>query len=201
MSVTIFDFCTRAAISLGGQSISSFDDDSREAEVFSNIWQPELRTCLALGNWNFASRDFDCSRYPDAPEDKNYDYQFTLPADYLRNRFAMDANGSRLGPGIWTVQGNRVLSKTETLRLKYVRRYDEADLYLLPDWFGDLFTAKLAYRAAEPLTGKTSIRESARVEFEQCLIRARRADSQDQGPGQAAIAKSSWWESRRGGSV
>lgn len=196
MSTTLLDFVTRASLSLGGEPITSLEDGTREAQVFAAVWQAELETCLTLGNWQFASRDFNLSRISTAPDDPNYQYQFTLPADFLAVRYAMDERGNQISD--WTIQGGVLLSNRDAVRLKYVRRFTEAELFRLPAWFGDLWVAKLSHRAAEALTGKSTIREQARAEFETCLIRARTKDAREGGTPRAAIAPSNWARARMG---
>lgn len=196
MSTTLLDFISRTSLTLGGEPISSLEDGTREAQVFASIWQPELETCLTLGNWQFASRDFNLSRLTTAPADPNYQFQFQIPADFLTIRFCMNVSGGHIAD--WTVQGDRLLSNSDAVRLKYIRRIPESELAKMPAWFSDLWVSKMAYRAAEPLTGKSTLIERCRVEFETCLVRARTRDARENGGARTFIAPSRWVRARHG---
>jgi hypothetical protein len=177
MATTLYDILTRASIRLGGDPIQSFaDTDSRETQIWSALWQPALDELLIWGKWSFASKTFDLNRLIDAPADPAFQYQFSLPSDYLDLRYLMDAGGARILHG-WQVEGDRLLACHDRIILKYLRRYEENQIGDLPVWFQDLLVTRLIYDGSVAVTAVNSDAERAYRDLSNALQRAKLRDA------------------------
>lgn len=189
---SIYDIVTQASILLGSVPIQSFSEDTREVEVFSNLWSQCLDALLSEGSWSFATKDFNLNQNTLAPVDPNYQYSFQLPADYLHARFAQDESGSRIH---YVIQGGNLYANNPTVILKYIRQYQEVDLPLLPAWFVNLFIIDLAAKAAEPLVGIADVRDRMVQQYNVELKNARVRNAKDE-PTANVLAPSRITQSR-----
>jgi hypothetical protein len=187
MAVTsIFDIVSAASIRLGSVAVQSFDEATRESEIFSVLWPQCLDELLSLGIWNFATKDFVLSQIVGSPADRNWNYQYQLPADFMTARYAMDDAGARIP---YVIQGQTLYANLSGVTLKYIRRYAETDIPSLPAWFVELFISALASQAAEPLIGISDVRETSINRYAAALKNARIRNSKDE-PSTQALAPS-----------
>jgi hypothetical protein len=158
----LIDFISRANILLGGDPISGLTDDSVETATYSALWPMVLSMLLSAHEWRFATTTVPLSQLTDPPGDPRFQYAFQLPANIHTVREIRAAGLRKLSTHEYIVEGTRVFSHLDRLYLKYVRDLTQTDLNNVPGWFGDAFTANLAYSAQEKiLPGSTKAGELA----------------------------------------
>lgn len=187
MATTEFDIISRATTRLGALKVSSYDDDTREAEVAEQLYEINVTNELASGYWNFAKKTFELSRDTASPTDPNYTYQFQLPSDLVQVEFAMDETGTTVD---YVIEGDKLLSDATRVFLKYDRRPDESTW---PVYFQETIAARLAWQFAEPLSPEAGVRDRCKADYEWQVKQARRIDAQATPPVQIISAGSADW--------
>jgi hypothetical protein len=80
---TEVDICKLALQKIGAATISSIDEDSTNARACKRLYQTILEGLLTEYTWPFAKKRAVLARKTSTPE-WGFDYEFTMPADYLR---------------------------------------------------------------------------------------------------------------------
>ncbi|MBD1210594.1 MAG: hypothetical protein H9535_19355 [Ignavibacteria bacterium] len=193
MALTKFDIITRATTKLGAEKVNSFDDETVEAQVAQQLYEPTVQAEMSSGYWNCCRKTFELSRDVTAPTDANWQYQFQLPADYLQVEKAISETGQAV---TYQIEGRKVLSNSQRLFLQYLVRIDENDW---PIYLQDVIVSRLTWQFSEPLNGEGSTIARALAEYERSRRDARRIDSQ-QTPPQTIINNGTavWVTSREG---
>jgi hypothetical protein len=169
---------------IGTYRIEDFDlEDSAEAEVIRDVWDDTLRSCLARHEWRFAMRQAELQQgnVPTA----RYDYQYRLPADYVRLSVVSDRDTMEPITD-WDIvymlnePVPSVITAAETCYVEYVALLEDPATWA--PHFVDYFVAVLASKIAAPL--KSTIERQRLVEFAErsALPQARSIDSTLQPP-------------------
>lgn len=191
---TKFDIITQASISLDGNAVSSFRDDTREVEVFQPIYDRVKRSELSSYLWNFNTFTEKLAREAVTPTDGRWRYQYLPPTNLLRIVNVQDANGF---PAPYQFETGRIFSNHEELFAKYQRNIDESDL---PVFFIDVLVARLAFEAAQPLTGEARVVDRTFQKYNVMLRRARNVDTKENPAPTVIDRQSTWLSAHFGGS-
>jgi len=76
------DICSRALILIGAEPITSFEDDTTEGLVSSNMYEDIARSNLTSTRWRFSTNQAVLNRLSDAPTGR-FDAAYQLPSGYL----------------------------------------------------------------------------------------------------------------------
>ena len=79
---TDIEVCSRALILIGAEPITSFDDQTNEALVASNIYEDIARSSLTNTRWRFATNQVVLNRLSEAPTGR-FDSAYQLPSGIL----------------------------------------------------------------------------------------------------------------------
>ena len=80
MAVTKVDICSTALIMIGANTITSFSDDSTEANVCNTVYEDILKSSLTRHRWRFATEQKQLSLLTAEPTGR-YAYAYQLPTD------------------------------------------------------------------------------------------------------------------------
>lgn len=119
------DICSRALILIGADPITSFDDDTTEALVASNMYEDVARSQLCLMRWRFATDQAVLAALSDEPTGR-FDTAHQLPTGLLMLNAVTVADQ----PIKYTVYGDKVysdVSDTEEVIADYIFRVGEED--------------------------------------------------------------------------
>lgn len=119
------DICSRALILIGADPITSFDDDTTEALVASNMYEDVARSQLCLMRWRFATDQAVLARLSDEPTGR-FDNAHQLPTGLLMLNAVTVADN----PIKYTVYGDKVfsdVSDNDTVIADYIFRAGEED--------------------------------------------------------------------------
>lgn len=170
------EICTFATVALlKRKPVVSIDDTTEEAKACASVYAMLRDELLESFAWTFATGRVQLQALADAP-DYQYDYQYELPSDCL---MPLEARVSYGSDGLkWVVEGNRILTNSDEVYLKYVRRITE------PGNFSPLFANALSYRIASalalPLTGEDKLTQAY---WQQSEVLARRGEARDAQKG------------------
>ncbi len=76
------DICSRALILIGAEPITSFEDDTTEGLVSSNMYEDIARSNLTSTRWRFSTNQAVLNRLSEAPTGR-FNAAYQLPSGYL----------------------------------------------------------------------------------------------------------------------
>lgn len=178
MALSDVALCARALIMIGAAPISSFEEDSSEAEIARMLY-PTLRDgMLASYPWRFAAKGMWLSKLANEGADPAADgmMQFALPRDFVR-LLSLEGNGGKITR--FELRGRVVLCASDSAYLGYVARLEEGSF---PPWFDLALITRLAAEFCLPLTESSTRAEYLFKRSEDQFKQARLADAQQSTP-------------------
>lgn len=191
------EICNLAIQNLGGNFITSLSEGS-EAAIECNLrFDTARRSLLNMHLWNFATRRAVLNRDTSTPA-FNYNYQFTLPSDFLYIVMTGEEELAQNGYGAFvynptvvnsnnyntvdkyriesTSNGLKLLSNSTKVNIIYIA--DVTDTNLFSGIFTDLMARYLSMLIANKLTGSSSERDKQYAMFQKELEEYQSIDSQ-----------------------
>ncbi len=150
MSLTDVEICSVALVKIGASEISSFDDETFEADVARRLYEVTLRGLVASHPWHFSMAEAELDPVAE-PAVGGFSYVFALPVDLLR--IVSAGAGSRARGLDYRLSGNRLHAASSRVVLRYQRRPETA---AFPPFFVQALIARLAAEFCLPLTEGTS---------------------------------------------
>jgi len=176
MSLTDVEICSIALVKIGADAISSFDDESVEADIGRRLYEVTVRALITAHPWHFSIAETELQRLNEPPL-AGYSYVFALPDDVLR---VVSAGAIGRGRGLdYRVASDRLYTKSQKVVLSYQRR---PSTEAFPAFFAQALIAKLAAELCLPLTEGTSRAEALQRLAASELKIARLIDSQQDTP-------------------
>ncbi len=172
MNLTAIDICSQALVKLGANPISSFEEETTEARVATQLYSVVAESLLTSYPWRFALTQNKLNRLVKVPE-SDFRYAYALPNDCIR---ILSAGTAGRGQGLdYRICGRELHTNTDTVLLSYVYRPSESDF---PPFFVQALIARLAAEFCLPLTESTSRTDYLRKLSGEELQNARLIDSQ-----------------------
>lgn len=172
MSDTAITLCSKALIKIGAKSITSFAEDTAEAEVANQLYEPCLQNLLASYPWRFALTQKTLARLSQNPV-SDYQYAYQLPNDCVR---VLSAGQNIKSSGLnYKIVGQSLFTNAENVVLNYICRPQENSF---PAFFKEALIGKLAAEFCLPLTESTTRTEYVKKMAESNIATARLVDSQ-----------------------
>ena len=172
MSDTAITLCSKALIKIGAKSITSFEEDTAEAEVANQLYESTLQNLLASYPWRFALVQKTLARLTDKPI-SDYQYAYQLPNDCVR---VLSAGQNVKSSGLnYKIVGQKLYTNAENVVLNYIRRPEEN---AFPAFFVEALIGKLATEFCLPLTESTTRTDYVKKMSETSIATARLVDSQ-----------------------
>lgn len=169
---TDISISSNALLSLGAQTISSFDDGTDRATLAANLYESTRDMVLRSHPWNCAVKRVVLAPDTAAP---SFDYPaaFALPADCLRV-LSVGEEGEDVD---YKVESGKILSSGTSLALRYIwKNTNEAT------WDAMLVEAmelQMAAKMAYAITGSAAKEELATKKLEIHMKRCRAVDGQE----------------------
>jgi len=188
---TAISLCSRALILIGAGEISSFDDETTEAKVASELYGQVYRDLLTQYDWTFSLRNKQLAKRSDfAIVGNDWAHAFGLPDDFLkaRNLQSRDPYELRLGLAV-------LLANIETPVLEYTGLVSELEL---PPYFVRALVYALAGEFALPVTEDDQKAFGFMEEAQRRFQRAQVLDAQS-SPQNRFAPLSDFLDVRRGG--
>lgn len=169
------DICSRALILIGAEPITSFDDDTTEGLVSSNMYEDIARSNLTSTRWRFATNQAVLNRLSDAPTGR-FDAAYQLPSGYLFVH-AVTVRDFQIE---YDIYGSKVFcdaSAQDELILDYTYRAEEQDW---PSYFSICVEYAMATVFATAIARDQSLAQLMDQQYNIALAKARSIDSQQQ---------------------
>lgn len=173
---TAVQVCSNALLSLGAQTINSFEDLSDRQRAAANLYPVVRDSVLRSHPWNCAIKRVVLSPDSAAPA-FGYSYAFSLPGDCLR---PLSVGEDPCREFDFAVEGGKLLCDESVVYLRYVYRNEEP-----ATWDALLtraMTSAMAAILAVPVTGDLSKKTEAERELLAVMRTARAVDGQDEPP-------------------
>lgn len=172
MTNTKIDLCSQALVKLGAKSIASMDENTTEAMVAQQLYEPTLRHLLSSYPWRFALRQECLGRLDETPL-TDYPYAFQIPNDCLR---ILSAGQNTKSSGlIYRLVGQKLYAKVPEVVLTYLSRPEENTF---PPFFNQALTDTLAAQFCLPLTESSTRTDYMSKCATESVSKARLIDSQ-----------------------
>lgn len=156
------DICNLALTRLGANTITALSDNTKNARACDTLYDSVAKDTMLKGSWTACVRRAELTKTEVTPAFE-FSSQFILPTNpaYLQ---ALEINSEDLGTIEHAVEGNYLLTNTDSVKLKYIA-------YLTsPNDYGEnlrrAIVANLAAAIAYPVTGQMTVKR----EFERAAI-------------------------------
>ena len=150
MTLTDVEICSVALVKIGANDITSFEDETFEADVARRLYEVTLRGLIASHPWHFSMAVAELEPVEE-PAVAGFSFVFALPADLLR---IVSAGASSRARGLdYRLTGGRLHAGSSRVILHYQRRPETA---VFPPFFVQALVARLAAEFCLPLTEGTS---------------------------------------------
>ncbi len=176
MPLTDVELCSAALAKLGAAAISSFEDETAEADVAKRLYEPIVQGLVTSHPWHFTLTQEELQALEDAPQG-GFSRAFALPQEALRTISA--GTDSRASGLIYHVAGSRLFADAPRVVLSYQHRPPTAGF---PPFFVQALIARLAAEFCLPLTEGTSRSEVLQRLAAAELRVAKLSDSQQATP-------------------
>lgn len=167
------EIANRALQRLGAKTITSLDDNSRNAKAVQTAYDSIRLSELRKHTWNFAIRRFQLAADTTAPL-FNRTNRFALPSDFVRLLPTdPDVNLNDLD---WQIEGKYIVTDDDApLEVRCV--CDVTDPNQMDALFRESFAAKLAEELCEEITQSNSKKADCAAAYLQLIADARRANA------------------------
>lgn len=176
MPLSDVELCSAALVKIGAAAITSFEDETAEADVAKRLYELTLRGLITCHPWHFTMAQDELAGLDEEPQ-AGFSGAFALPEDALRTISA--GADSRATGLIYHVAGTRLFADADRIFLSYQRRPSASEF---PPFFVQAFLARLAAEFCIPLTEGTSRSEVLHKIAAAELKVAKLADSQQATP-------------------
>lgn len=164
--------CNLAISWVAGKRITSLaDDQSTEAILCRENYDPSRRAVLEEREWTFANKRAILNPLADAPV-FGYQFQHKLPADCLNLRHVQDPRGNDV-PHV--VEEDMILSDDQELHIRYTFDLDNTNKF--SELFTEALAAHIASKIALPLSKNRTLMADMIMLYDDHLQRAISTDS------------------------
>lgn len=179
MSISKIRICNVALSHIGAEPISSFENDSKEAQQCNLLFKPVLHWLLSIHRWGFAIRTEELNRAADV--NSKYTYQYGLPSGLLYPiEIENIGTHSKNSKPIYEIIDNKLHTDLSGVKLRYISSFD--DISGLPPYFSELLSMYLASRLALIITDSFAMSNQLLSIAEKRLGEAITLDMRQHGP-------------------
>ena len=174
-SNSALDIASRALVLIGAEPITSFESNSTEALVASNMYEDVVRSSLCIARWRFATEQATLNQLTETPTGR-FAIAHQLPSDLLMLH-TVTVNDNILG---YTVYADKIFSDASTsdvLVADYTFRASETDF---PSYFSLAVQYSLAGVFATAIARDDSLAQLMDGKADRLMAKARNLDSQQQ---------------------
>lgn len=183
------DIANYALNSLGASNISSFSENSKPARIINQRFDSVRDSVFRSHPWNCLIRRAELAKEVEKPA-FGYKNQFALPTNPYCLRVLEFTNGSmsypqdsifnNSGGPVFVIEGRKLLSDEDTVKIKYVARVtdpQEYDANLI-----DLLASAVAFEISYAITGSNTVKQLMAAEYTDKLKQATFVDGTEGAP-------------------
>ena len=165
---SVVDICNGALNQLGATTILSLTEDSKNARLCNSRYTQVRDALFRTHPWNCLQKRIQIAADSTAPA-WGFTYAYTLPADCLRLLKILDYDSN------YKVEGRKVLSNTETMKILYVARVTDPNEY--DELLRETLSASLSADIAFAVTSNNTTSQNMYQLYQEKLKDARFVDS------------------------
>lgn len=184
---------------VGERKIASLSENREPRRVLDSIWDDDaLKTCLAAGQWNFATNSIELSYSPSVTPAFGFTYAFDKPENWVRTT-AVCSDESQRSPLLhYKDEGVYWYADLDTIYVSYVDNGTSygGDYAKWPANFTRYVETWLAARICMSLTQNQSKRDNLERDAEVWLVKAKSTDAMEDPT--KFLPEGSWSRARRG---
>ena len=183
------EICNSALNMLGANNITDITEDSKNARLLNQRYDPIRDAVFRLHAWNCLIKRVELAQDSDTPTHE-FTKQYTLPADCLRVLKIgghHDGSSSDLDDGqVFKIEGRKLLTDEATVYLIYIAKITDVNEYdtLLQEAIATRLAAELAYA----VTSNATLAATLADQYEKKIKEARFVDATE---GTAEVIDSS----------
>lgn len=182
---------------LGEGKLASLSENREPRRVLDSAWDNDaIQTCLAAGQWNFATNSIELSYSPSVTPAFGYRRAFDKPASFVRT-VALCSDAYFKSPLLgYEDEGAYWYSDLDTMYVRYVDSGTSfgLDYSKWPANFTRYVESFLAARVCMPLTQSKSKRDGLERDAEVWLTKAKSTDAMDEAT--KFLPQGSWVSAR-----
>ena len=183
---SVVDICNEAMDLLGAATITSLDENSKEARLCNRRYETVRDSVLRAHPWNIAITRKQLAKDSAAPA-FGFASQFTLPTDPYCLR-VMSLHTSNVDENVapydtqtmFKIEGRKVLTNEDTCRIVYIGRITDTEQY--DSLLSSTVATKLAAETAYAITGSMNVSQQMMALYEARLREARSMDAMEGMP-------------------
>mgnify|MGYP000489315712 FL=1 len=165
---SIVGICNGALNQLGATTILSLSEDSKNARLCNSRYTQVRDALFRTHPWNCLQKRLQIAADATAPA-WGFKFAYTLPADCLRLLKILDYDSN------YKVEGRKVLSNTETMKILYVARVTDPNEY--DELLRETLSASLSADIAFAVTSNNTTSQNMYQLYQEKLRDARFVDS------------------------
>lgn len=181
------EICNAALIRLGGEPISSINEESRAADLCKWKWDSCRRRLAAARPWNFEIKRVKLAQAAAMPE-YGYAYAYDLPTDFVGIVSVHPKDAKYL------LEGPQLLADEEEIYIRYKSDVSKAGLF--SQEYAQVLDALIAFEISYALTGSKTMQQTMFELYKLELANASRINASAGSPD--TIADDPWLQGRGG---
>jgi hypothetical protein len=169
---SVVDICNSALNMLGGNTIISLTENSKNARLCNQRYEPVRDAVFREHPWNCLLKRVELAKDTVAPVFE-YSNAYTLPADCLR---VLQSENSNLSNNErFRIEGRKLLSDEDTIKILYVAKITDTTEY--DTSLIETLSARLAAELAYPITQSSGLMDRMFTLYQTKLKDARFVDA------------------------
>lgn len=189
---------------LGERKLASLSENREPRRLLDEAWasgasEGQVRLCLEMGQWTFATRTVQLDYSPSVSPDFGYRYAFDFPEDWVRT-IGVYSDSNCIQPLLQYVAERRYwYAPQQTIYVQYVSSHSTygGDMSLWPELFIQTVQAALAMEIAGNLTQSEGKVQKAEKAWAKALSLTKSNDAMERPT--TFTPPGSWTTSRRSG--
>ena len=178
---SVVDICNSALNLLGASTISSLTEDSKNARLCNQRYEPIRNRTFRSHAWNFATKRVELAKDSAAPV-VEYANQYTLPSDCLRVLKIHTGTTDSIKSTIdYAVEGRKIKTDEGTVFLVYIALITDPNEY--DTYFNEALSAALAADLAYAITNNATLSNNYQAIADERLREARFVDATENSLG------------------
>jgi len=178
---SVIDICNSALNLLGASTISALTDDSKNARLCNQRYEPIRDRVFRSHAWNCLHKRVQLAQNTTAPV-VEYSYAYALPADCLRVlKIHNGATDSIVSSIDYKIEGRNIVTNEATVYLIYIQKVTDPNQY--DTYLQESISHQLAADIAYAITNNATLANNYMARADERLREARFVDATENSLG------------------
>jgi hypothetical protein len=178
---SVIEICNSALNLLGASTISSLSDDSKNARLCNQRYEPIRNKIFRSHPWNCLIRRVELAQDATVPAIE-YDYSYTLPSDCLRVLKIHNGSTDSISSDLeYKIEGRKLVTNQGTIYLVYVALVTDPNEFDVA--LQEAIAAQMAADLAYAITNNATLAKNYQEQADERLREARFVDATENSLG------------------